>query len=303
MANSIAHDLVASFDALFGGHAGVRAAHAKGTCCDATFTATPDAAALSRAPHLSGTTSPAIVRFSNGSGDPAAKDNGREPRGMSVKFQLPDGSSTDIVAINHSVFVVRTPEEFMEFMNARLPDPATGKPDVAKLIAFIQAHPEGQRAAELLMSTPPMASFLRTTYHAVHAFILVDATGNQQVIRYRWEPDLGEASLSIDEARAKSRDYLREELIERLGEGPAGFTLHLQLADPSDDPDDPTVEWPAERRDVIAGRLTITGIRPQGCEEDVFDPARSCDGIKLTKDKILRARSRAYRISSERRLA
>ncbi len=301
MAN-IAHELVASFDALFGVHAGARAAHAKGTSCDATFTATAEAARLSRAPHLSGAATQAAVRFSNGSGDPGARDNSREPRGMSVKFHLPDGGATDIVAINQAVFAARTPEVFLEFMQARLPDPATGKPDVGKLIGFIQAHPEAQRAAEILMSTQPLESFLRATYHAIHAFRLVNATGDEQVVRYRWEPELGEASITPQEAKERGPDYLRDDLLARLKAAPTSFTLHLQLATEDDDPTDPTVEWPAERTDVVAGTLLITAAKDAD-DTDVFDPSRSCDGIKLTKDPILRARSLAYRVSSERRLA
>src|SRR5688572_27999597 len=94
-------ELVAAFDALFGPHDGVRAAHAKGLCCDATFTATPDAASLTRAPHMQGAPTRTTVRFSNGSGDPTAHDRGAEPRGMAVKFHLADRRATDVVSINH----------------------------------------------------------------------------------------------------------------------------------------------------------------------------------------------------------
>jgi len=299
----IGEELVAAFDALFGAHTGVRAAHAKGTCCDATFVATPGAAALSCAPHLSDAPVRATVRFSNGSGDPLAPDNGREPRGMSVKFHLPDGSATDIVAINQAVFIVRTPEDFLAFMEARRPDPATGKPDMGKLIEFIGAHPEGQRAAELAMTAQPLASFTRATYHAIHAFRLVDAAGKETVVRYRWEPDDGVASITADEASAAGRDYLREELLARLARGPVGYTLHLQLAGDGDDPDDPTAEWGSDHAEVVAGTLTIADRAAQDCEGEVFDPTRTCEGIRLTKDKILMARSRAYRVSSARRAA
>src|SRR5688500_5168550 len=154
MADPLAEDLVAAFNALFGEHDGFRAVHAKGTCVAATFTATPEAAALTRAPHMQGMPVRTTVRFSNGSGDPTAHDNGREPRGMSVKFHLDDGKATDIVAINHPVFIVRTPEEFLEFLRLREPDPETGRIDLDALGAFIGARPESARAAEILLSAP-----------------------------------------------------------------------------------------------------------------------------------------------------
>src|SRR5690349_15093690 len=100
MARHLHEQLVDAFDAMFGGHAGTRAAHAKGVCCEATFTATPEAASLTRAPHMQGTPVRATVRFSNGSGDPNAPDNAREPRGMAVKFHLEGADETDIVSVN-----------------------------------------------------------------------------------------------------------------------------------------------------------------------------------------------------------
>ncbi len=45
---------------------GNRALHAKGKLYRGTFTATAEAAQLSRAAHLSGSAVPALIRFSNG---------------------------------------------------------------------------------------------------------------------------------------------------------------------------------------------------------------------------------------------
>src|SRR5919109_5652566 len=158
MVDQLAIDLVEAFDALFGPHSGVRAAHARGICCEATFTATPEAAVLTTAPHMQGTPTPATVRFSHGSGDPEAKDAGREPRGMAVKFHLGGRAQTDIVAINQPVFITKTPEEFLEFVRLRRPDPETGQIDLAALGAFVGARPESQRAAQILLAAVPIES-------------------------------------------------------------------------------------------------------------------------------------------------
>src|ERR1041384_5006560 len=150
MADPLAQELVSSFDALLGGDPSVRAAHAKGVGCDATFTASPEAAALTRAPHMQGAPVRTTVRFSNGSGKPDARDNGREPRGMAVKFHYDERRATDIVAINQPVFIVRTPQEFVEFMRLRVPDPATGSPDVGALAAVVAPRPPYPRPPQLL---------------------------------------------------------------------------------------------------------------------------------------------------------
>ena len=296
-------ELVAAFDALFGPHPGVRAAHAKGVCCDATFTATPDARALTRAPHLQGESVSATVRFSNGSGDPGAHDAGREPRGMSVKFHLADGRGTDIVSINHPVFIVRTPDEFLEFLHLRAPDPETGKPDFEALAAFVGARPESARAAEILLTAPPLASFLRTPYFAVHAFRFVASDDTVRFGRYRWESALEPATLTADEAQALPSSYLRDDLLARLSEGPASFDLHIQIAT-DEDQSDPTTGWPDDRDQVLAGHLEITGPAPDQdvCERFVFDPMNLVDGIEASDDPVLRLRPRAYAYSAARRI-
>lgn len=303
MVRRLHEELVAAFDALFGDHPGTRAAHAKGTCCRATFTATPEAATLTRAPQMQGAPVRATVRFSNGSGDPEAHDAGREPRGMSVKFHL-DERATDIVSINHPVFIVRTPEEFLEFLRLRAPDPETGRLDLDALGSFVAARPESARAAEILLSAPPLASFLRTEYFAIHAFRFVSADGSARFGRYRWEPQLTPATLTTEEARERSSDYLRDDLLAHLAEGPASFTLHVQLAGEGDDTTDPTTEWPADREQITVGSLEITvpeADQDTDCERLVFDPMRLCDGIEPSDDPVLVARPRAYALSSARR--
>jgi catalase len=61
-----------SINQVYGRHAGRRALHAKGILCTGTFTATPEAARLTRAAHMQGGVTPATIRFSNGSGNPDA---------------------------------------------------------------------------------------------------------------------------------------------------------------------------------------------------------------------------------------
>jgi catalase len=299
----LAADLVAGFDALFGVHEGMRAAHARGICCDATFTPTAEAKTLTRAPHMQSGPVPATVRFSHGSGDPAAHDGGREPRGMAVKFHLDAKKTTDIVAINQPVFITRTPEEFLEFVRLRKPDPETGQPDLAKLVEFIGARPEAQRAAQILLAAVPLASFLMTEYFAIHAFRFVAADGATRFGKYRWAPALGVANLTHDEASQRVADYLTIDLLERLEKEPASFALHVLLSNEGDNPDDPTEEW-TDRETIVAGHLEITAPAEDqaACERLLFDPTRLCDGIEASNDPILLTRPHAYAISSKRRI-
>src|SRR3954470_879224 len=113
-----------SINERFGLHAGLRALHAKGVLLKGDFTATPEAARLTRAAHMQGEPVAATVRVSNGSGDPESPDYAPDVRGMAVKLYLPDGSRTDIVAQTAVRFPTRTPDAFVEFVRVMEAGPA-----------------------------------------------------------------------------------------------------------------------------------------------------------------------------------
>lgn len=293
--------IIDAMNAIHGVHPGFRAVHAKGSCCRGTFTATPDAARLCVAPHLKGNEIPVTVRFSAGSGKPTRADGARDERGMATRFHLPDDRSTDIVSLTLPVFFVKTPEDFLAFLEAQRPDPTTGKPDLDRVGKFIEAHPETQVATMFVVMNESPASFAGCTFNSVHAFLLTAPDGTKRYVRYRWVPDAEAKTLSDAETRALGKNYLHEDLERRLTAGPIGFELHFQLAEEGDDPTDPTTAWPEERPTVVAGRMTLTEFAGQACEDMIFDPGRVIDGIERSHDPILHARSPAYSVSYERR--
>jgi len=294
--------MVDALNAVHGIHEGMRAVHVKGTCVRGTFTATPDAPRLTRALHMQGEPVPVTARFSNGTGNPAEPDRRKDGRGLAVKFHLPNGKQTDLVALSLPVFFVRTPEDFLALQGALAPDPVTGKPDPARTMAFVQEHPESLPALQAVLALEPPASYAQIVYRGLHAFKLIDAGGGERFVRYRWEPEAGEATLTHEQAKALPHHYLRDELFKRLTDGPVSFRLHVQVGAPDDPTDDPTVEWPADRDDVLAGHLRLD--EPvEDCEEMLFDPLVLTDGIAASGDKILPARSGAYGVSYKRRRA
>jgi catalase len=287
---------------VFGRHPGRRALHAKGMLCKATFTATPEAGELTRAPHMQGDPIPATVRVSNGGGNPNVPDYKPDVRGLAVKLYLPDGSRTDIVAQSVPRFPVRTPEAFVELMRAQRPGPAMawGMP------LFFARHP-----ATLVTVPPglpalrPIVSYATCSYYATHAFRFVDANGGSRYIRYTFMPEAGDKRMSPREAKRHGPDYLQQEMRDRLTAGPVRFTLELQVAEPGDPVDDASSVWPRERRRVRAGTLELDQLetdRETGGDVLVFDPTRVTDGIELSEDPILQFRHLAYTQSVSRRM-
>ena len=112
--------LLEQFDAMFGLHPGFRPAHAKGVLLTGTFSPSPEAASLTRAPHISRESTPVTVRFSDSTGLPTIPDNdpNANPRGMAIRFHLAEHVHTDIIGHSTDGFPTRTGQEFLEFLRA-----------------------------------------------------------------------------------------------------------------------------------------------------------------------------------------
>jgi catalase len=280
----------------FGSHR-ARALHAKGTVCRGVFTATPEAGRLTRAAHMQGRPVETTIRLSNGSGDPGSPDYAPDVRGLATSFHLPDGSRTDISAQSSPRFPVRTPDAFIELVRANKP----GLGRLWKMPLFLARHPEALRALPVDAPTlKPPESYAGRRYYAIHAYKWVDADGGERFVRYTWVPAEPGENLSAKEAKSRGRDYLQEDLRDRLERASIHFTLSVQIAADGDSVDDPTSVWPEERETISAGTLEVTGLHA-GDDGLVFDPGRITDGIELSDDPILRFRPAAYSVSVERR--
>jgi catalase len=286
-----------AIDERFGEHPGHRALHAKGILCSGSFTAAPAAAALTRAAHMQGGPVRTTVRFSNGSGDPGSPDYLPDVRGLAVAFHLAGGSRTDISAQTVPRFPFSGVEPFVELVRHSGPGLRSG----ARLALLFARH--SRAIAAVRQNVPalrPPASYAAPAYHALHAFLWRDADGGQRYVRYTWRPTVELPAPSRGEARARGRDYLRDELRERLAAGPVRFELEVVIAGPGDDPDDPSASWPEDRERVVVGALEVAKPSEDG-DELVFDPTRVVDGIELSDDPVLRFRPRVYALSHERR--
>jgi catalase len=281
----------------FGAHGGRRALHAKGRVYSGTFTATPEAAGLTRAAHMQGDPVEVTARFSNGGGDPGAPDYAADVRGLAVSFHLPDGSRTDISSQTVPRFPFKGPGPFVEFIRLSKPTASSA----LKLPLFLARHPGAiGPLRENLPRLKPPPSYAAIHYYALHAYRWVDADGGERYVRYTWKPTIDLEPLGRGEAKRRGRDYLREELESRLAGGPVQFELEVQVAGPGDDPHDPSSVWPETRDRVVVGTLEVTGPSEEG-DEHVFDPTRVTDGIELSDDPVLRFRADAYSVSYDLR--
>ncbi len=278
-----------------GAQPGCRALHAKGTLYRGTFTATPDAAGLSRAKHLDGSTVPALVRFSNGSGNPTQSDGLPGVRGMAVKFTLPDKSTTDVSTQTARLFVSGTPDGFVDLLRAMRP----GLTTPLRMAKYFLTHPRLLGALPVLREASKVpASYATIEYHGLHAFRWIGADGSARFVRYHLVPAVGEQPPE-PAARGKGPDFLAGELDARLANGPVRFDFRVQIAAPNDSTVDPSAPWQSTQFATV-GTLEITGLdteREHGDDIVVFDPMRVTAGIEPSDDPVLRFRTLAYSAS------
>jgi catalase len=300
-AQSLPNDIVNALNKVYGVHPGFRANHAKGIVGQGTFKATPEAAALSKAAIFSGDTIPITIRFSDSGGLPSVPDGSPHalPKGFAIKFHLKDGSTTDIVIVSLKFFPVATGEDFRDLLRAVAASPPTA-PHPTKLELFVKSHP---RVPLATASAQQPDSFGDEQYNGIDAFVFVNKDGKRQAIRYIAAPEKL-VHLSADEAAKKPPNYLFDEIAARVGKGPVSFHLNAQLAGPGDSTKDPTIPWPADRKVVDLGVLTIDKIDADSLDEQkklLFLPGALTPGIEESDDPLIDVRDGAYVVSFGRR--
>lgn len=298
--------VVAALEDTFGVTPGERRNHIKGTCALGEFVGQPTAATWSRSALFSGEPVPVVARLSLPGGNPRIADTAKSVRGMALEFRLPGGALQHMTMINTPVFGAAHPKTFLDQIVAQKPDPATGKPDPARLEAFRASHPDSRAQAQFLAEHNPPPSFANSSYFGIHTFKFIDATGKTTLVRWRFVPEDGEKSLSDEELKSLPANFLEERLIQRIAQGPVRWDMLVSIGQPGDPENDPTVAWPENREQVKVGTLTLTAAMPQkgaACEKINFDPLVMAEGIAPTDDPILQFRSPSYAVSFAKRQA
>lgn len=295
---------ISGFEADFGAHPGFRHNHAKGICVIGHFDGNGAGSAWSSAGVFEAVRTPVIGRFAVPGGNPSIADTSTPVRSLALQFSLPNGEQWRTGMNSTPVFLVNSPQGFYDNLQASRLDPATGKPDPARIKAFFESHPETAAFRSWVKAHPPASSFINTGFYSINAFELVDANGNRHLARWSMQPDAAYAPVSP--ASAADHNALQDDLLTRLAQGSARWHLQLQLANPGDPSNDATRAWPADRRTVDAGTLTLEKAVEEGdgpCRDVNFDPTVLPRGIALSDDPLLAARSGVYARSYKVRTA
>jgi catalase len=297
--------IVSTMRTLSGGQK-ARPSGAKGQCFVGTFTPTAEAKGLSSS-LVFAKPSPVIARFSVGSGNPKVMDGNKAVnRGFAFRLDAGGKGETEFVMVNAPINFVKTPEQMLAFLQARLPG-ADGKPDPAKIKAFADANPESTGQGKFLAGRPVAGSWVGVNYWGIHTYALSQASGAKQLVKFQMVPVAGDVNLTDDEAKAKPSEFLVDELKNRIEtKAPAGFDMVAIFARPGDEKTSITEQWVDEdtRPRVKLGTISITAMeKNETCDGSIFNPTNLAKGIEgPTNDPMFTERQPAYAISIGQRL-
>jgi catalase len=294
--------LIDGFEAVNGVHPGFRRNHARGVCFTGWFDSNGLGTQLSKVVLFKPGRTPLFGRFSLAGGMPRAANQPTSMRAMAINFRLADGEVWRTAMIDIPVFTAKNAQDFYEQLMATRPDPATGKPDPAAMKAFLASHPESRRAAAFIKAHPFSSGFANASFNALDAFLFVDGDGHATPVRWSMVP---EDTFQPEPAeKPASPDYLFDALIARVQQGPLRWHLVITMGQKGDPINDATLAWPANRRKVDVGTLTVNALQteaPGNCRDINFDPLVLPAGIRTSDDPLLSARSAAYSVSFTRR--
>jgi catalase len=296
--------IIDTFEEVNGVHSGFRRNHAKGVCIAGYFDSNGQGVRPSKAAVFQRGRVPVIGRLSLAGGEPYMADGPAAVRSMALAFRPPDGEEWRVAMIDIPVFIVKEPDGFYEQLLASQPDPATGKPDPAKMKDFVAHHPETARALEIVKASPFSSGFANASYNGLNAFRFVNAAGVSTPVRWSMaavEPFEPEPPA---QSAAQDKNYLFDAVIARIRQTPIEWHLVVAIGQAGDPTNDATIQWPSNRERLDIGMLAINHIEgeaPGNCRDVNFDPLVLPSGIEPSDDPLLSARSAAYSDSFTRR--
>ncbi|MFT3730544.1 MAG: catalase family peroxidase [Hyphomicrobium sp.] len=279
---------------------GHRRNHAKGICFTGSFAANGAGSEISKASVFLKGEYPVVGRFNLGTPNPDAPDATVRVRGLGVQFTTPDGQVWRSAMIDPPFFPVSNPQAFYGLLMA------SKSKDADAMKTFVAKNPEFAKFGEWAKSAPWTGSYAEEPYNSLNSFVMTNKDGAQHVVRWSLSPTAKAVPISQEELTKRGPDTLEQEITQRVAAAPQMWTLVLTLADPGDPTADPSKEWPADRRKIEVGTLTVEKIeqeRDGPCRDINFDPTVLPTGIAVSDDPFPAARSAAYAKSYDLRTA
>lgn len=292
--------MVAALAPPTGAERGHRRNHIIGVCFTGTFAANGAGSALSTARVFAAGQYPVVGRFNLPGGDPHMPDAMAQARGFSFRMTTPEGDEWRSAMIDAPFFAASTPQNFYRFISAA----ASKNPNDIK--AYLGAHPETLAFIGWAKGHARTESWTEDRFNSLNSFVFTDSSGTKRTARWSLIPSIPAVLLSPDQLKARDPDFLQQDVARRVAAAPQHWDLVLTVADSGDPTSDPSKAWPAGRRTIDAGILTVSRVEDEAdgpCRDINFDPSVLPAGMATSDDGFPAARSAAYRVSYDRRMA
>lgn len=279
---------------------GHRRNHARGICFTGVFDGNGNGAELSSARVFQPGEYPVVGRFNVAGSDPKIPDPMAQVRGFSARISTPDGQEWRIAAIDAPVFAAPTPQDFYAFLSA------SASKDPAAFKRYSSAHPEILTFIAWVKNHARTESWAEDRFNSLDSFVFINASGAKSVVRWSFLPAAKAVTLRPDELAALPPNFLEQDIVDRVAMEPQRWELVVTVANPGDPTADPTKAWPADRRTVDVGTLTVLEMEQEEdgpCRDINYDPSVLPSGMSTSDDPFPAARSAAYRFSYDRRMS
>jgi catalase len=287
-----------------------RVVHAKGSGAFGTLTVTHDITKYSKAAVFSaiGKKTEYLHRFSTVAGERGAADAERDVRGWALKVYTEEGN-WDMVGNNTSVFFVRDPLKFPDFIHTQKRHPRTNMRSGTAMWDFWSLPPESLHQVTILMSDRGLPLSLRhTNGYGSHTYSFINAADERFWVKFHFKTRQGIKTMSNREAEqvvAKDRESSQRDLYEAIERGDFpqwDFKIQVMAEEGAEkcafNPFDLTKVWPHADFPLIDVGVLELNRNPenyfQEIEQSAFSPSNIVPGISFSPDKMLQARIFAY---------
>ncbi len=235
---------------------------------------------------------PVEFRYSLGG---AVMSDKSKPRGLALRIQGQNETWT-MVMLGTEINFARTPEEFGQFFEMRLP--VNGKVDqekIQRLMKEVDSYRKFVEYTDQMGITPSVAN---TAYYSIHTFYFKDKkSGKMLPARWKFVPVEGVKYLSDQELKTKGDAFLEEDLKQRVAKKPIAYEMYLVYANKGDATDDTTALWKGKHKEVFVGTLQAEQYSGLECNAEVYFPSEIPQGVGAPKDPLFDIRNEAYGIT------
>ena len=292
-----------------------RVVHARGTGAYGTFVLKKDLSSHTIARFLceAGRQTEVFVRFSTVDGGRGSSDYTRDPRGFAVKFYTEQGN-WDMVGNNTTVFFLRDPQKFPDFIHSQKKHPQSNLPFASAMYEFWVNNPQSLHQLTILMFDRGIPqSYRHMNDYSSHTLSFWNKEGERFWVKWHFKTKQGIKCFTNQEAEQQPSHGAQADLFLAIQRGQyPQWDVKIQLMS-EERALNQTInhfdlakiwyhsDFPLIDIGVLELNHNVENYFAE-VEQAAFSPSNLVPGIGASPDKMLQARLLAYQDAHHYRL-